>query len=151
MYKLQLLWTEWQGSHRIATCAFWPCGHEALLVLMLLDDSMHSGAYTKKVLLVQWTQQCGQRSIWNSHLYFFVAHLTDSWLVWIRGVVIYDCSSHAWKVLGFQVRCIISVLTTLTKRLWVQIAIIKSLLRNQYRNATTPFLGKPDFPKHNAL
>lgn len=30
----------------------------------------------------------------------FVAHLTDSCLVWVRGAVIYDCFSHALK--GFR-------------------------------------------------
>lgn len=50
IHKLQLLWAAWQGveSHTVATHAFWPCGHEAVLVLMQLDNLICSGAYTKK-------------------------------------------------------------------------------------------------------
>lgn len=40
-------------SHTVAMHAFWPWGHEAVLVLMLSDNSTHSTAYTKKILHIQ--------------------------------------------------------------------------------------------------
>lgn len=72
MYRLQLPWAKWQGAEipTVATHAFWLCRQEVLLVLMLLHNSMHSGAYSKEVQPAERAQQCGQRSIWNSCLYF---------------------------------------------------------------------------------
>lgn len=146
MYRLPLPWATWQGAeiHTVATHAFWLCRHEVLLVLMLLENSMHMVPTVKKSSLFSEhssvdkdpseTAACTSLvSLSKGGRYSVIAlHVT-------------------WKVLGFRVRCIISVLTTLSTGLWVQIAIIKSLLHNQYRNSMPPFSGKPDFPKHDAL